>query len=251
MGFETPVDLASCCKSRRPYNIHPSPASQVEALDVKNSLEQSRFSNSKSGESSIVYSFLVRAHNLQILIIGQGSMPRIDGSFLLRFSLLLSQTWSVVHWTFLILLPITADYLGRWAPSSSVSRPYDAMESLYPRFPQPYSRRRDRVSWPCWAPCCLHPIPDWVNWPLQPRSGYKMEPFNRNRRYESSFSIQVRQYHYSCSSSTYFNPLEQVVLPCRPRRREEVQSRLKVEINPSCHPWLRLRKSSNCFAGHC
>jgi hypothetical protein len=33
-------------------------------------------------ESSIVYSFLVRAHNLQILRIEQGSTPRIDRSFL-------------------------------------------------------------------------------------------------------------------------------------------------------------------------
>jgi hypothetical protein len=41
-----------------------------------------------------------------------------------------------------------------------------------------------------------------------------MGPFNRNHRYGSSFSIQARQYHCSCSSSTYFNPLEQAVLPC-------------------------------------
>jgi hypothetical protein len=33
-------------------------------------------------ESSIVYSFLVHAHNLQILRIEQGSTPRIDRSFL-------------------------------------------------------------------------------------------------------------------------------------------------------------------------
>jgi hypothetical protein len=35
------------------------------------------------------------------------------------------------------------------------------------------------------------------------------------------------------------------------RRQGEAQSRPKVEINPSCHPWLRLQKSSSRFAGHC
>jgi hypothetical protein len=119
-------------------------------------------------KSYIMYSFLVRAHNLHTLRIEQGSTPRIDRSFLLRFSLLLSQTQSFVHWAFLVLLPITVDYLDRWAPSSSVSQPYVAMTTLYPRFPQLYPRRRDHVSWPCWDLCCLHQIPDWVNWPLLP-----------------------------------------------------------------------------------
>jgi hypothetical protein len=151
-------------------------------------------------KSSIVYSSLVRALNLQILKIKQGSTPRIDRSFMLCSSVLLSQTQSVVHWAFLVLLPVTVDYLDRWAPSSSVSWPYVAMTSLYPRFPQQYSRRRDLVSWPCWALCCIHQITDRVNWPLQPHSGYKMEPFNWNRRCKSSISIRARQYHCSCSS---------------------------------------------------
>jgi hypothetical protein len=70
----------------------PFPANQVEALDVEILLSSqgSRIVNVE--KSSIVYSFLVRAHNLQILRIEQGSTPRIDRSFLLRFSLLLSQT---------------------------------------------------------------------------------------------------------------------------------------------------------------
>jgi hypothetical protein len=58
----------------------PFPASQVETVKVEIFLEQSRFSNSQHG--SIVYSFLVRAHNLQILRIEQGSTPRIDRSIL-------------------------------------------------------------------------------------------------------------------------------------------------------------------------
>jgi hypothetical protein len=40
-------------------------------------------------KSSIVYSFLVHAHKLQILRIEQGSTPRIDRSFLAMLLLLL------------------------------------------------------------------------------------------------------------------------------------------------------------------
>jgi hypothetical protein len=151
---------------------------------------------------SIVHSFLVRALNLQILK-NQARKHAQDQSKLFATLLSVAIT-SVKHSTraFLVLLPITVEYLDRWATSSPVSRPYDAMTSLYPWFPQPYSRRRDRVSWPCWAPCWIHQIPDWVNWPLQPRIGYKMEPFTRNRRYESSISIRARQYHCSCSFSS-------------------------------------------------
>jgi hypothetical protein len=43
-------------------------------------------------KSSIVYLFLVRALNLQILKIEQGSTPRIDRSLMLRSSVLLLQT---------------------------------------------------------------------------------------------------------------------------------------------------------------
>jgi hypothetical protein len=70
----------------------PSHASQVEALDVEILLSSqgSRIVNVE--KSSIVYSFLVRAHNLQILRIEQGSTPRIDRSLWLHFPLMLSQS---------------------------------------------------------------------------------------------------------------------------------------------------------------
>jgi hypothetical protein len=146
-------------------------------------------------KSSIVYSFLVRASNPK----NQTRKYAQDRSKLVAMILLLIIT-NVKRGT--LIFSHHADSLDRWAPSSSVSRPCDAMMSLYHRFPQPYSRRRDSVSWTCWAPCCIHQIPDWVNWPLQPHNGYKMEPFNRNRRYESSCSVQARQYHCSCSFSS-------------------------------------------------
>jgi hypothetical protein len=86
-----PVDSTSCRKSRRPCGINSIPASQAEALDVE-ILSSSQGSRIGSVEkSSIVYSFLVRAHNLQILRIEQGSTPRIDRSLWLHFSLMLSQ----------------------------------------------------------------------------------------------------------------------------------------------------------------
>jgi hypothetical protein len=76
-----PIDLASCRKSRRPCSINYFPASQVKAVEVE------VFSSSQGSQkvnvekSSIVYSFLVRTHDLQILGIQQGSTPRIDRSF--------------------------------------------------------------------------------------------------------------------------------------------------------------------------
>jgi hypothetical protein len=215
----------------------PFPASQVETVEVETFLLSSQGSRIVNVEKSpIVYSFLVRAHNLQILRIKQGSTPMIDWSIFATLLFVAIANIKRSTLSILVLLPMTVDYLDRWAPSSSVSRSYDAMTSLYPRFPQPYSRRRDRVSWPCWAPYCIHQIPDWVNWSLQPRSGYKVEPFNQNRRYESSYSVQARQYHCSCSSSTYFNPLEQTVLPCSfptsRRSSEQTESRNQSKLPP-------------------
>jgi uncharacterized Tic20 family protein len=156
------------------------PLAKWKTVEVETFLLSSQGSRIVNLEkSSIVYLFLVRALNLQILKIEQGSTPRIDRSLWLHSSVLLSQAWSIVHQAFLVSFHITIDYLDRWAPSSSVSRPYNAVTSLYPWFLQPYSRCHDRVSWPCRAPCCIHQIPDWVNRPLQPRIGYKMEPFTQ------------------------------------------------------------------------
>jgi hypothetical protein len=61
----------------------------MEAIEVKKFLEQSRFPKSQCGEIIHRVLFLVRAPNLQILRIEQGSTPRIDRNFWLRFPLLL------------------------------------------------------------------------------------------------------------------------------------------------------------------
>jgi hypothetical protein len=202
-------------------------------------------------KSSIVYSFLVRAHNLQLLRIEQGSTPRIDRSIFATLLLLLSQTQSVVHWAFLVSLLITVDYLDRWAPSSLVSRSYIAMTSLHPRFPQPYSRRRDPVNWPCRAPCCLHQIPDWVNWPLQPASVIKWNHLTGTADTKAHFPSKFGSITVLFLLPPTSIPSSKLFFCVRFRRQEEAQSRLKAEINPSCHPWLRLQKSSSRFAGHC
>jgi hypothetical protein len=69
----------------------PFPASQVETVKVEifSSSQGSRIVNME--KSSIVHSFLVRALNLQLLQVKQGSTPRIDRNFMLRSSVLLSQ----------------------------------------------------------------------------------------------------------------------------------------------------------------
>jgi hypothetical protein len=67
-------------------------ASQAEALDVEILLSSQGSRIVSVEKSSIVYLFLVRAHNLQILRIEQGSTPRIDRRSMLRSSVLLSQT---------------------------------------------------------------------------------------------------------------------------------------------------------------
>jgi hypothetical protein len=54
---------------------------KVEAVDVKIFLSSQGSRKVNVEKSSIVYSFLVRAHNLHILRIEQGSTPRIDRSF--------------------------------------------------------------------------------------------------------------------------------------------------------------------------
>jgi hypothetical protein len=57
-------------------------ASQAEALDVEILLSSQGSRIVSVKKSSIVYSFLVRAHNLQILKIKRGSTPRVDRSVL-------------------------------------------------------------------------------------------------------------------------------------------------------------------------
>jgi hypothetical protein len=93
----------------------PFPLAKWKTGEVETFLEQSRFSNSQHGK--VIHRVFVLdpcswPSNSQIK---QGSTPRIDQSFMLRSSVLLSQAWSVVHRAFLVLLPITVDYLDRWA----------------------------------------------------------------------------------------------------------------------------------------
>jgi hypothetical protein len=108
--------LVPCRESRRSCSIDSFPASQSGSLKRRNFLLSSQGSRIVNMEkSSIVYSSLVRALNLQILKIKRGSTPRIDWNFMLRSSVLLPQTQSVVHRVFLVSLPSTVDYLDRWA----------------------------------------------------------------------------------------------------------------------------------------
>jgi hypothetical protein len=121
-------------------------ASQAEAIDIEILLSSqgSRIVNME--KSSIVHSFLVRAHNLQILRIEQGSTPRIDRSIFATLLFVAIANTKRCTLSFSRFAPHYGRLFRPLSPSSSVSRSYNAMTSLYPRFPQPYSRRRDRVS---------------------------------------------------------------------------------------------------------
>jgi hypothetical protein len=152
-------------------------------------------------KSSIVYSFLVRALNLQILKIKRGSMPRIDRSFMLRSSVLLSQAWSVVHRAFLVLLPITVDYLDCWAIVISVTviRRHDiALPSISATvFTTLRSRELTLLS-------SVLSTPDTRLGQLTITTPHRLlnGTFYWNRRYESSIYLRARQYHCSCFSSS-------------------------------------------------
>jgi hypothetical protein len=58
------------------------------------------------------------------------------------------------------------------------------------------------TSWPCWAPCCLHQIPRWINDRYNPAVVIKGNPLPRAADAKAPFSIRARQYHCSCSSSS-------------------------------------------------
>jgi hypothetical protein len=154
-------------------------------------------------KSSIVYSFLVRAHNLQILRIEQGSTPRIDRSFCYTYLCCYREHKSVVPWAFLVLLP----------PLINSFRPLDLICIRVT------SVRCHDVALPSIsATVFMTPMPHgltivklrvaYTRYPTGSTDRYslaaiiKMEPFIRNRRYESSISIRARHYLCSCSSSS-------------------------------------------------
>jgi hypothetical protein len=92
--LESPVDLASCCKSRRPCSINSFSASQAEAIDMEILLSSQGSRIVSVKKSSIVYSFLVRASNPQ----NRTRKYAQDRSKLFAMLLLLlSRTQSVVH----------------------------------------------------------------------------------------------------------------------------------------------------------
>jgi hypothetical protein len=167
-----------------------------------------------------------------------------------------------VHWVYFRLLPVTVNSLGRWTLSLSVFRSYDAMTSLRRLFPQPYSRRRDPTSWPCWAPCCPHQIPKWLNDRYSPAVVIKGNPLPRTADAKAPFPSELdiitvlvllpASLGYTAARASFpatsFLP-EQAVLRSPSRRRGEAQSRPEEELKRSCHPWLRLQKSSSRFAG--
>jgi hypothetical protein len=81
--------------------------------------------------------------------------------------------------------------LDCWTSYVSVSRPCDAMTSLRHLFPQPYSRHQDPTSWPCWALCCLHQIPGWINDRYSPAAVIKGNPLPRTTDAKPPFPSEL------------------------------------------------------------
>jgi hypothetical protein len=111
------------------------------SLRRRNSLEQSRFSNSHCGE--VVHRVFVLGPCFKSSESSKEVRPGSIEAFC--YASLVAIT-NAKRGT--LIFSHHVDSLDRWAPSSSVSRPYNAMTSFYHWFPQPYSRRRDRMSWP-------------------------------------------------------------------------------------------------------
>jgi hypothetical protein len=163
------------------------PTSQVEAEEVEIFLssQSSRIVNME--KSSIVYSFLVRAHNLQILRIEQGSTP---GSIKAFAKLLFVAIANVKHYALSFLVfPHHDQFFPPLTSSSSVSRPYDAVTSLRHLFSANVLTTLRPHELTLLSSVLSTPDTRMVKRPLQPRSGYKREPFTQNRRCESSISV--------------------------------------------------------------
>jgi hypothetical protein len=142
-------------------------------------------------KSSIVYSFLVRAHKLQILRIKQGSTPRIDRSI---FATLLFVAIADVKCCTLNFSRFASHYgrlfrlLSPIVISVTTVRRHDvALPSISTTI---FTTLKPQAGH-CRAPCCLHQIPDWVNWPLQPRIDYKVEPFTGTADTKAPFPSEL------------------------------------------------------------
>jgi hypothetical protein len=228
MVLETPVDLASCCKSRRPCSIDPSPASQVEALDVKILLSSQGSRIVSVEKSSSVYSFLVRA---------QGSTPRIDRSF---FSTLLFVASANVKCCTLNCSRFAPHYGRLFGPLSPIVINVTII------------RRHDvaLLSISATVVAMLRLLELTI---VELRLVYARYPTGSTDRYSPASVIKWNRLTGTADTKTHFPskldsitvlvlfpptsiPSSKLFSRVRSQRREEAQSRPKAEINPSCHP---------------
>jgi hypothetical protein len=178
-------------------------ASQAEALDVEILLSSQGSRIVSVKKSSIVHSFLVRAHNLQILRIKRGSTPRIDRSIL---ATLLFDAITSVRRSTLNLSRFALHYGRLFRPLSpivirvtTVRRHDVALPSISATVfttPKPHGLTivELRVAY------TRYPTGSTDHYSLA--TTIKGNPFTQNRRCESSISIRARHYHCSCSSSS-------------------------------------------------
>jgi hypothetical protein len=188
-------------------------------------------------KSSIVYSFLVRAHNLQILRIEQGSTPRINRSILA--TLLFDAIANIKR--------ITLSF-SRFAPHHGrLFRP------LNPIVISVTVIRRHDVALPSISTTVFTtPKPHGLTI-VELRVAYTRYPTGSTDRYSLAAVIKWNRLTGTADTEAHIPsklgsitvldllpptsiPPEQTVLRLHFRHQEEAQSIPKVEINPSCHP---------------
>jgi hypothetical protein len=189
--LEISVELISCRESRQPWSIYSLPASQVEAIKVEIFLGNQGSRKVNMEESSIVYSSLVRARNLQILRIEQGSTPRIDQSFLATLLFIaianvkrctLSFSRSPPSWS----VSLTVEPRHRQCSDRATPR-HHSIILFRNRAHDAKTSRADH----CRAPCCLHQIPGWLNDRYNAAAVIKGNPLPRTAEAKAPFPSEL------------------------------------------------------------
>jgi hypothetical protein len=205
-------------------------ASQAEALDVEILLSSQGSRIVSVEKSSIVYSFLVRAHNLQILIIERGSTPRIDRSILA--TLLFDAITSVKRSTprFSRFAPHYGRLFRPLSPiviSVTTVRCHDvALPSISATvFPTPKPHGLTIVE----LRVVYTRYPTGSTDRYSPAAIIKANPFTQNLHCESSISIRAPHHHCSCPLKHLFRLLQSSRASCSPVFVPDVEKKLRVD----------------------
>jgi hypothetical protein len=192
-----------------------------------------------------VYSLLVRAPNLQILRIEQGSMPRIDRSFLLCFSCCYHErkAWYTELFSsrrfFRPLSPIVISFTT--IRSHDIALPSISATIFATPKPHELTIVELRVAYTRYATGLTDrysPVAV-IKWNLLPGTADTKAPFPSELGIITVLVLLPASLGYTTTKAS-FPPTSilssKLFSRVRPRRRGEAQSGLKEEFNPSCHP---------------